>query len=80
MAVISDSRQHLHQLVDQLDDRQISQAAQALETIRQNALLAVLREIPGLHVPDHWPPRYRDVEPLTVPGELASEQLIRERR
>ena len=72
-------RHHLHELVDQLDERQIDQAAQALETIRQNALLAVLRDIPGLRVSDHWPPRYRDVEPLTVPGEPASEPLIRER-
>jgi hypothetical protein len=31
-------------------------------------------------MPDHWPPRYPDVEPLTVPGEPASEQLMRERR
>jgi hypothetical protein len=80
MAVSSDSRLHLHQLVDQLSEQQLSLAAQALETIRQNSLAAILRDIPGLQMPDHWPPRYPDVEPLTVAGEPASEQLIRERR
>ena len=80
MAAIPDPRHHLHELVDQLDEQQISQAAQALEAIRHHALIATLRDIPGLRVPDHWPPRYQDVEPLTVPGEPASEQLIRERR
>jgi hypothetical protein len=80
MAARSDPRQHLHELIDQLDEQQIPQAAQALERIRYGSLTAVLREIPDLHVPDHWPPRYPRVEPLTVPGEPASEQLIRERR
>jgi hypothetical protein len=80
MAAASDPRLHLHQLVDQLSEQQISQAALALETIRQNSLAAILREIPGLQVPDHWPPRYPDIEPLTVAGEPASEQLIRERQ
>lgn len=80
MASQPDSRHHLHDLVDQLDDREIPQAAQALENIRRNSIPDLLRDIPGLRVPDHWPPQYPDVEPLTVPGESASEQLIRERR
>ena len=80
MSAISDPRHHLHESLDQLNEQQILQAAQALESIRYNSLAAVLRDIPGLRMPDHWPPRYPDVEPLTVPGEPASEQLIRERR
>jgi hypothetical protein len=80
MAATSDTRHHLHELIDQLNEQQIGQAAQALESIRHNPLAAVLRDIPGLRMPDHWPPRYPDVEPLTVPGEPASEQLMRERR
>ena len=80
MAATPESRHHLHELVDQLDEQQLSQATQALETIRQNAFAALLRDIPGLRVPDHWPPRYPEVEPVTVEGEPASEQLIRERR
>jgi hypothetical protein len=47
---------------------------------RWRPFAAILREIPGLQVPDHWPPRYPDIEPLTVAGEPASEQLIRERQ
>lgn len=75
-----DLRNRLHDLVDQLDDREMPQAAQALERIRQTSLVEVLRDIPGLRLPDHWPPRYPEVEPLTLPGESASEILIRERR
>ncbi len=80
MAASSDSRHHLHTFLDQLDEQQIEQAEQALETTHQNSFSATLRAIPGLRVPPHWPPRYRSVEPLTVSGEPASEQLIRERR
>jgi hypothetical protein len=80
MAAISNLRRHLHELVDQLSEQQIPQAAHALETIRHNSLLAVLRNIPGLRIPDHWPPRYPNVEPLAVSGEPASEQLVREQR
>ena len=80
MAAPLDPRLPLHDLVDQLDGTQIPQALHALETIRHNSLAAVLRSIPGLRMPDHWPPRYPTIEPLSVPGEPASEQLIRERR
>lgn len=80
MASQPDSRHHLHELINQLNDHQLPQAVQALESIRQDSLAAILRDLPGLRMPDHWPPRYPDVEPLTVPGEPASEQLIRERR
>ena len=82
MAVASDPRSHLHQLVDALDDRQLPQAAQALEAIQQASLEAILRSIPGLRMPDHWPPRFADFEPLPVPDgeELPSARLIRERR
>jgi hypothetical protein len=46
----------------------------------QERLLEVLRAIPGLRVPDHWPPRYEPFEPMPYDGEAPSEQLIRERR
>jgi hypothetical protein len=82
MAVASDPRRHLHQLVDELEDRQLPHAAQALEAIQQASLEAILRSIPGLRMPDHWPPRYADFEPLPVADgeELPSARLIRERR
>ena len=72
MAVASDPRRHRH--------RQLPRAAQALEAIQQASLEAILRSIPGLRMPDHWPRRYADLEPLSVSGEPVSEQLIRERR
>jgi hypothetical protein len=39
-----------------------------------------LKMIPGVKLPDHWPPRFEKFEPLRVEGEPLSEQLIRERR
>jgi len=81
MAATSDSRQHLQELVDQLNEQHIPQAAHALEAIQDASLEAILRGIPGLRMPDHWPPQFVEFEPLPVYGEeLPSEQLIRERR
>jgi len=39
-----------------------------------------LKSIPGVKLPDHWPPRFEKFEPLRVEDEPVSEQLIRERR
>ncbi len=39
-----------------------------------------LKMIPGVKLPDRWPPQYEKFEPLRVEGEPVSEQLIRERR
>jgi hypothetical protein len=39
-----------------------------------------LKTIPGVKLPDHWPPRFEKFEPLRVEGEPVSEQLVRERR
>jgi hypothetical protein len=39
-----------------------------------------LKAIPGVKLPDRWPPRFEKFEPLRVEGEPVSEQLIRERR
>ena len=80
MAASSDFPQRLHGLVDQLEDQQLSLAADALDTVHENSMVAVLRDVPGIRMPDHWPPRFPDVEPLTVSDEPASEQLIRDRR
>lgn len=47
----------------------------------QQEMLRILRTIPGIRVPKHWPPRFRDFEPMKWEGdESPSEQLIRERR
>jgi hypothetical protein len=39
-----------------------------------------MKSVPGIKLPDHWPPRFEKFEPLRVEGEPVSEQLIRERR
>jgi hypothetical protein len=39
-----------------------------------------LKSVPGIKLPDHWPPHFEKFEPLRVEGEPVSEQLIRERR
>lgn len=81
MAAVTVSRQDLHHLIDQLEEQEFGKAASALESIRHASLEATLRGIPGLQMPDHWPPQFVEFEPLPVSGgELPSEQLIRERR
>ena len=80
MAAYSDPRQHLHALIDELEEPLLPQAAQALADLRHASLVTLLRDVPDLQVPQHWPPQYAKVEPLTVSGEPVSEQLIRERR
>lgn len=39
-----------------------------------------LSKIPGIGLPEHWPPKFQRHGKLSVEGELVSEQLIRERR
>jgi len=39
-----------------------------------------LSKIPGIGMPEHWPPEFQRHEKLKVEGEPVSEQLIRERR
>ena len=39
-----------------------------------------LKMIPGVQLPDHWPPQFEKFEPLRIEGEPVSKQLIRERR
>ena len=80
MATASDARQELHQLVDQLSEEQLREAANVLENLRRASFATLLRDIPGVRMPEEWPPRFTDVEPIPVSGELPSEKLIRERR
>jgi len=46
MATAPDSRQHLHELVDQLNEQQVPQAADALEAIQQASLEAFCAAFP----------------------------------
>ena len=80
MADASSSRSELHRLLDELPEEQVAAAAAALAELQRDALRSTLSSIPGLHVPDHWPARFPEFEPLPFDGEPPSEQLVRERR
>ncbi len=77
------TRNELHEAIDRLNEEQVKQAmalVQQLLTHKPDPLWECLKTIPGLTLPDHWPPQFAEFEPLEVEGEPASEQLIRERR
>ena len=77
------TRNELHEAIDRLNDEQAEQVmalVHQLLTQKPDPLWECLKTIPGLTVPDHWPPQFAEFEPLPVEGEPASEQLIRERR
>jgi hypothetical protein len=37
-------------------------------------------DIPGLRLPDEWPPKYQDVTPIRLSGTPLSDEIIRVRR
>ena len=45
-----------------------------------DSLLERVKSLTGIKLPEHWPPRFKPVEPLHVEGELPSQRLVRERR
>jgi hypothetical protein len=49
-------------------------------TTSDDPLQELLKSLPGIKLPAHWPPRFKPVEPLKVEGELPSQRLVRERR
>ena len=73
-------REDLHQAIDHLTEEQLSAVAEAIEKIQNSNPRIVLKDLSGFRLPAHWPPQFSDFEPLPSGGELASEQLIRERR
>jgi hypothetical protein len=73
-------RSALHRLLDELPEEQVPAALSVLKQLQRDALRATLASIPGLAVPNQWPPHFSDFQPLPFEGEPPSEQLIRERR
>lgn len=63
------------ELLEQLLDQGSRQSSEPVDPVWQ-----CLQSIPGVRLPEHWPPRFETFEPIPVEGELVSEQLIRERR
>jgi hypothetical protein len=72
-------REEINEVLQDLDDEQLQQVLQAIKPI-VNDPFAGLRGVPGIHLPEHWPPEFEEFEPIKVEGEPVSEQLIRERR
>ena len=81
---LSAVKEELHSLVEGLTDEEASRLLEMARELRvadeQAALLDTLRAIPGVTVPEPWPARFRDVEPVVVAGKPASEVLIEDRR
>ena len=77
-------KEELYAVVETLTDEEAHRLlamARELETSgEQAAVLNALRAIPGVTMPDRWPPRFRDVEPITVAGKPASQMLTEDRR
>jgi hypothetical protein len=49
-------------------------------TTSNDSLQELVKSLPGIKLPAHWPPRFKPVQPLKVEGELPSQRLVRERR
>ena len=79
----SATRLELHDAIEQLNDEQVEHLLSLVRGFlveEEDPLRKRLRSIPGIKLPDQWPPRFERFEPLEVEGEPPSEQLIRERR
>lgn len=76
------TRQDLHEAIDKLTDDQLEKVIKAVKPIVESNPYEILKNAPGIRVPDEWPPQYPVFEPIKISleGELPSEQLIRERR
>jgi len=67
-------------LTDEEASRLLAMARELRTADEQAAVLNALRAIPGVTVPDRWPPRFRDVEAVAVAGKQASQMLTEDRR
>jgi hypothetical protein len=78
-------RAELHQAIDQLDETQVKTVIALVQDLlegKTDLVLERLKKIPGIRLSAQWPPQFERVQPVKLEGEgeLASEQLIRERR
>ena len=74
------TKEQMHKVIDRLTEEQLNKVEAVLEQLDTEDPRERWKTIPGLRVPEEWPPRFGKVERLQVEGESASEQLIRERR
>lgn len=73
-------REELHQLIEGLNEEQLQHALKLFKPMVGKDPFRDLQGVPGIRLPEHWPPEFEDFEPMKVEGELPSRQLIRERR
>ena len=77
------TRQELHEAVDRLDESKLGDALVIVQNMLEtdgDAMRRRLKALPGVKLPDQWPPTFAAFEPIQVEGEPVSEQLIRECR
>jgi hypothetical protein len=74
------TKEQVHQAIDRLNDEQLNKVQAVLEQLHTDDPRERWRSIPGLRIPEQWPPDYGGFDPVRLEGEPVSEQLIRERR
>jgi hypothetical protein len=74
------TKEQVHQAIDRLTEEQLNKVQAVLEQLHTDDPRERWRSIPGLRLPEEWPPDYGNFEPVRLDGESVSEQLIRERR
>ncbi len=74
------TREELYRLIENLTEEQLRWVLEEVKPIIGVDPFSDLRAVPGLKLPEHWPPRFGSFEPMTAEGDLPSRQLIRVRR
>ena len=75
-------REELHRAIDKLTDKQVESVKNNVDALLERShdeSLHELLRIPGIRLGRDRDPNYNRLEPIKVEGELASEQVIRER-
>ena len=82
-----ENRAELHQAIDQLNDAQAKEVMSLVQDLLEtehdtDVIWERLKTIPGIRLPANRKPSPERIQPVKLEGEgeLASEQLIRERR
>jgi hypothetical protein len=63
-----------------LEQALAEQNAQQASSLAADPVWERLSKMPGVMLPDHWPPQFERFEPVAIEGEPVSGQIIRERR
>lgn len=81
---LSAIKEELYAVVAGMTDEEANRILEFARELRradeEAALLDALKAIPGVSLPEQWPPHFRDVEPAVVSGRPASEMVVEDRR